>query len=190
MSYNNRVQFTRVRNVAIPRRANRHDAGTDFFVPFYDQQFLEDMIVKNANNKIFYKPIIGKDEAGKDVVTDMEFVIPAGEQIMIPSGIKVWILDKNTYLQATNKSGVASKFHLDVMANTIDADYQGEVHINLCNNGNTDITIKCGQKLVQFIHQIYLDTDWAEISTTEYNKIAPSDRGDGMAGSTGIFAKK
>ena len=43
------------------------------------------------------------------------------------------------------------------MANTIDADYQGEVHINLCNNGNTDITVQTGQKLVQFIHQIYLD---------------------------------
>jgi dUTPase len=50
---------------------------------------------------------------------------------MIPSGVKVWIMDKHTYLQATNKSGVASKFHLDVMANTIDADYQGEIHINL-----------------------------------------------------------
>jgi dUTPase len=42
---------------------------------------------------------------------------------MIPSGIKVWIHDKHTFLQATNKSGVASKLRLDVMANTVDADY-------------------------------------------------------------------
>jgi len=63
---------------------------------------------------------------------------------MIPSGVKVWIMDKHTYLQATNKSGVASKFHLDVMANTIDADYQGEIHINLQNNGNIPITIETG----------------------------------------------
>jgi dUTP pyrophosphatase len=105
---------------------------------------------------------------------------------MIPSGIKVWILDKRTYLQATNKSGVASKYHLDVMANTIDADYQGEVHINLCNNGNSDIIIFTGQKLVQFIHQYYIDTDWEFIQESEYNEIETSDRGDGMAGSTGI----
>lgn len=179
MNFNKKVQFTRVRNVKEPKRANMHDAGTDFFVPYYDQQFLEDLIIKNKGNKIFYT--VDTDN------NDLSITIPSGEQVMIPSGIKVWIQDKNTYLQATNKSGVASKYHLDVMANTIDADYQGEMHINLCNNGNTDITIKTGQKLVQFIHQIYLDTDWSEISNDEYNKIEPSDRGDGMAGSTGSF---
>lgn len=177
MSYNTTVQFTRVRNVKMPNRANSHDAGTDFFVPFYNQEFLVDLIKKNENNKIFYTI---KDD-------DLFITIPSGEQVMIPSGIKVWINDKRTYLQATNKSGVASKYHLDVMANTIDADYQGEVHINLCNNGNTDITVQTGQKLVQFIHQIYLDTDWQEMTEDEYNEIEPSDRADGMAGSTGTF---
>ena len=135
------------------------------------------MIKKNTGNKIFYK--IEND--------DLFITIPAGEQVMIPSGIKVWINDKRTYLQATNKSGVASMYHLDVMANTIDADYQGEVHINLCNNGNTAITVPTGQKLVQFIHQIYLDTDWVEMDEKEYDEIEASDRGDGMAGSTGTF---
>lgn len=57
------------------------------------------MIIKNTNNRIFYKPILKSDpNTGKDYVADMEFVIPAGEQIMIPSGIKVWINGKNTYL--------------------------------------------------------------------------------------------
>lgn len=57
------------------------------------------MIIKNTNNRIFYKPILKSDTyTGKDYVADMEFVIPAGEQIMIPSGIKVWINGKNTYL--------------------------------------------------------------------------------------------
>jgi dUTPase len=82
---------------------------------------------------------------------------------------------------------VASKFHLDVMANTIDADYQGEVHINLSNNGNTEITIKTGQKLVQFIHKEYIDTEWEEISTDDYAKIGVSDRGAGAFASTGSF---
>ena len=106
---------------------------------------------------------------------------------MIPSGIKVWIHDKNTYLQATNKSGVASKFHLDVMANTIDADYQGEVHINLCNNVNTTIMLKGGQKIVQFIHKQYINTQWAEITNDEYNAIGVTDRGEGGFNSTGSF---
>lgn len=191
--YNQRVQFTRVRNVEKPARANAHDAGVDFYCPYYDMAFMESILIKNAGNRIFYRPVMKQQlsETGKVVrewIEDMEFIIPAGEQIMIPSGIKVWIEDKRTYLQATNKSGVASKFHLDVMANTIDADYQGEVHINLCNNGNTDIVIKTGQKLVQFIHQIYIASDLVEISNDDYAKIKPSDRGTGMTGSTGIFA--
>ena len=180
---NKRVQFTKSRNVKTPVRANRHDAGTDFFVPFYDQQFIEDMLIKNKDNRIFFRPITDEN----NTVVDMEFVIPAGEQINIPSGIHVWILDKSTFLQATNKSGVASKFHLDVMANTVDADYQGEVHINLSNNGNTEITIKTGQKLVQFIHKEYIDTEWEEISTDDYAKIDESDRGAGAFASTGSF---
>ena len=176
---NKEVKFTRVRDVKLPNRANQHDAGTDFFVPNYNQQFLEDMIIKNRGNQLHYE--IGEN---KDSMT---ITIPPGEQVMIPSGVKVWIMDKHTYLQATNKSGVASKFHLDVMANTIDADYQGEIHINLQNNGNIPITIETGQKLVQFIHQIYIDTDWKELTPEQYNEIGVSDRGDGMAGSTGIF---
>ena len=176
---NKTVQFTKIRDVKTPNRANKHDAGTDFFVPNYTQQFLEDLIIKNNTNNLIYR-------LNKDTNT-LTVIIPPAEQIMIPSGIKVWILDKNTYLQATNKSGVASKYHLDVMANTIDADYQGEVHINLSNNGNTPISIESGQKLVQFIHQIYIGSEWEEIPTKEYDNIKESDRGDGMAGSTGTF---
>ena len=154
METNRKIQFTKIRDVKSPNRANLNDAGMDFYIPNYSEEFSNDLKAKNKANNLQY------------------------------------ILDKNTYLEANNKSGIASKYHLVVGASVVDADYQGEVHINLCNNGNTDITIKCGQKLVQFIHQIYLDTDWSEISTTEYNKIDPSDRGAGMAGSTGIFAKK
>ena len=179
---NNTVQFNLVRNVKAPRRANKHDAGTDFFVPEYSTEFLELLITKNNDNKLFYQ--IKKDNDGN---TQLYVTIPPAEQIMIPSGVRVWILNKNTFLQATNKSGVASKYHLDVMANTVDADYQGEMHINLCNNGNVPVTIQTGQKLVQFIHQYYIPTDWQEISTDEYNSIGVSDRGTGMAGSTGTF---
>lgn len=181
---NNRVLFTKIRDVKTPNRANKHDAGTDFFVPNYNTQFLEDLIKKNDGNKLIYKLTTEfKNNISNNI---LYIIIPPGEQIMIPSGIKVWIENKLTFLKATNKSGVASKYHLDVMANTIDADYQGEVHINLCNNGNTDVTIFTGEKLVQFIHQYYIDTDWNEITLDEYNNIEVSDRGDGMAGSTGI----
>lgn len=120
-------------------------------------------------------------------VTDLEIVIPGGEQVNIPSGVKVWIMDKMTYLQATNKSGIAANFHLDVMANVIDANYQGEIHLNVVNTGNTDVTIKTGQKLVQLIQKEYIQSEFQEISNDEYMKFGVSDRADGGFTSSGLY---
>lgn len=120
-------------------------------------------------------------------MTDLEIVIPGGEQVNIPSGVKVWIMDKMTYLQATNKSGIAANFHLDVMANVIDANYQGEIHLNVVNTGNTDVTIKTGQKLVQLIQKEYIQSEFQEISNDEYMKFGVSDRADGGFTSSGLY---
>ena len=181
METNTKIQFTKIRDVKSPARANSHDAGTDFFVPNYSQQFLEDLIIKNRNNKLGY--IIDKDDANNFV---LRIVIPSGEQVNIPSGIKVNIFDKGTYLEANNKSGIASKYHLVIGACVVDADYQGEVHLNMINTGNTDIEIVSGMKIVQFIHKYYIDTDWEEISIDEYNNLEVSDRGAGGFGSSGV----
>ena len=101
---NTKIQFTKVRDVKSPNRANKHDAGTDFFIPNYTPEFYKDVVEKNKNNRIEYQTIIGDD--GRQ---ELEFRIAPHAQINIPSGIKVNILDKNTYLDANNKSGVATK---------------------------------------------------------------------------------
>lgn len=171
----NRIQFIKVREVKSPTKAYGDAAGTDFYIPDCTEQFFNDLKEKNKNNCLSYLYTESK----------LEIVIPPGEQVNIPSGIKMNIINKNTYLQMTNKSGVASKKHLDVMANTIDADYLGEVHLNLCNNGNTDITIESGEKIVQGIHKEYIRTEWEEISLPEFN-LLNTERGEGGFGSSGI----
>ena len=181
METDRKIQFTKIRDVKSPARANSHDAGTDFFIPNYSQQFLEDLIIKNRNNKLGY--IIDKDDANNFV---LRIVIPAGEQVNIPSGIKVNIFDKGTYLEANNKSGIATKYHLVAGACVVDADYQGEVHLNMLNIGNADIEVVTGMKIVQFIHKYYIDTDWEEISTDNYNNLDKTSRGTGGFGSSGI----
>jgi dUTP pyrophosphatase len=183
METNRKIQFTKIRDVKTPSRANSHDAGTDFFIPEYSKEFLEDLKAKNKNNELGYI-LEGDDEENPNYT--LRIVIPAGEQINIPSGIKVNILDKNTYLEANNKSGIASRYHLVVGASVVDADYQGEVHLNLINTGNTDIEVFSGMKIVQFIHKYYIHTDLEEISVDEYNSLKVSDRGDGNFGHSGI----
>lgn len=183
METNKKIQFTKIRDVKTPNRANLNDAGMDFYIPNYSEEFLNDLKAKNTENKLQY--ILDGVDGEKSNYT-LRIIIPAGEQINIPSGIKVNILDKNTYLEANNKSGIASKYHLVVGASVVDADYQGEVHLNLINTGNTNIEIFSGMKIVQFIHKYYIHTDLEEISIDEYNSLNASDRGSGGFSSSGI----
>ena len=176
---NKGIQFTRIRDVKAPKRANKHDAGTDFFIPNYTKEFARVLLEKNKNARILYQMTVG------DGGEEMEIQIFPHEQINIPSGIKVNILDKNTYLEAENRSGVAAKYKLVTGAKVIDADYQGEIHLNLINTSNDIVKIRTGQKIVQFIHKEYIDTDWSEISNEEYDSIEVSDRGTGGFASTG-----
>lgn len=170
---NNKVRFTKIRDVKSPSR-NWGDAGSDFYVPEYSEEFVEDLISKNANNDIE----INKEEK--------LIIINPLSQILIPSGIKVDIIDKMTYLDFENKSGIATKKELLIGAQVIDAIYQGEVHINVHNVSNKPQRIEFGQKLAQAIHKEYRDTQWEEISNEEYDQIPESTRGAGGFGSTGV----
>lgn len=176
------IEFTLIRDVIAPKRANSHDAGTDFYIPNFSEKFLDDLIAKNEKNNFTYAIAKFPGSNGSKLM----ITVPAGEQINIPSGIKVDIKDKNTYLQANNKSGIATKYHLLVGATIVDADYQGEIHLNVTNVGNEPIVLESGMKIVQFIHQEYIDTDWKEISNEEYDNKEKTDRGAGGFGSTGL----
>ena len=170
---NNKIRFTKIRDVKSPSR-NYGDAGSDFYVPEYSEEFVKDLLEKNKNNNI---------EINKETKT---IIISAASQILIPSGIKVDIIDKTTYLDFENKSGIATKKELLIGAQVIDSIYQGEVHINVHNVSNKAQTIEFGQKLAQAIHKEYRDTQWEEISNDEYDQIPESTRGAGGFGSTGV----
>lgn len=174
---NKKIEFTKIYPVKSPQRAHSDDAGTDWFIPDATEEFFNDFVEKNKNNE----HSISKNEDGDYVIT-----IPAHSQVNIPSGIKVNILDKTTYLEAENKSGVATKYRLVVGAKVVDPGYRGVVHINLINTGNRPVELKTGQKVVQFIHRQFIDTEWSEVSNEAYNSLEQTERGEGGFGSTGI----
>ena len=79
-----------------------------------------------------------------------KIVMYPGSKILIPSGIHVK-LPANIFLNAENKSGIASKRGLIKLASLIDSDYQGEIHINLANITKENINISLGEKIIQFV---------------------------------------
>ena len=172
MNSTNKIRFTKIRNVKSPSR-NWGDAGSDFYVPEYSEEFIEVLKEKNQGNNIV-------------VLNENDIQIGPHSQILVPAGIKVDILDKYTYLDFENKSGVATKKELLIGAQVIDAIYQGEVHINVHNVSNKFQTIKFGEKLAQAVHKEYRNTEWVEISNEEYDQIPKSSRADGGFGSTGL----
>lgn len=175
---NPKIQFIKIRNVKSPNRANLNDAGTDFYMPYNSGTFIEDLRIKNEKNDLIY------NLKSREI---LEIGIKPHSQVLIPSGIKVNIIDKNTYLDAENKSGIATKSSLLVGAQVVDSDYTGEIHINLHNISNYIVYIESGQKLIQFIQKEYIHTKWEEISEEEYNNLTKnSDRGSGGFGSSGL----
>lgn len=125
--------------------------------------------------------------AGVDLFIPNDFIkttLLPQQRILIPSGIKV-DLPENTVLIVFNKSGVASKYGLDVLACCIDWDYQGIIHINVVNTGDDTVELLPGMKIVQVLHMPYYSGDPEEFIGDEasfYYK--ETERGTGGFGST------
>ena len=179
---NPKIDFTKTRNVKEPNKANLNDAGTDFYVPEYDAMFLQDLIIKNTGRNIRY--CLAKKENGE--ITDLSIILMPHERILIPSGIKVNIHNKWSYLKVDNKSGIANGKGLIFGSDIIDADYRGECHISVINTSDENQTIWTGMKLVQMIHSIKLPTEWYNITNDDFDNLYETDRMSGGFGSSGL----
>ena len=167
------IKFKKVRAVKTPNRAHVHDAGIDFFIPEYSKELAKSIVEFNEKN----------NGSATDIeCNENSLVIHPGGRVLVPSGIQVDIEDKQTYLKAENKSGISSRLGLVIGACVVDADYHGEIHINLINTSNKPVTLKYGQKVVQFIEQRYYSSVWTEVDHINTD----SDRSTNGFGSTGL----
>ena len=112
-------------------------------------------------------------------------VLEPSNSVLIPSGIKV-NLPKGYCLIAFNKSGIATKYNLQVGACVVDENYKGEIHLHLTNTGGDLVTLTPGQKVIQFvlIKQEYHKLQ--EVASHYPWEVKKNDeRGDKGFGSTG-----
>ena len=169
----------KTREVKTPTRANKHDAGIDFFLPTVNETLREDIIAKNREH-------LSTNDFLVMFATEGQLVVLPHTRVLIPSGIKVCILEKDTCLIAANKSGLASKHGIVFRAQVVDADYTGEVHISIENTGNTPVIFESGDKIQQFIHTPIILSVIKEIDSEDYKiYTSNSDRGEGGFGSSG-----
>jgi dUTPase len=160
------LSYSRVRKVKEPNRGTSRSAGIDMFVPEFDDAFKKALFSKNEklidDDEVKDERILNKAFGGRavyfDKIVDSEgnvvrepyILLRSNTSVNIPSGVH-YNLPANTALFVMNKSGVASKKELTKLAELVDEDYQGEVHINVSNVGNTEVMISPNEKLIQLV---------------------------------------
>ena len=151
------IRFLKTRDVPSPTRANKYDAGIDFYVPQQSKEFIDLLIEKN--------PQISPMD-----INTTGIILRAGQRVLIPSGIHCQMKSPDRALIAANKSGVASKLGLIFGAQVVDFEYQGEIHLNILNVSTQTRLITYGMKMLQFLETPIFTS---EVEITE--NIEPSE---------------
>jgi dUTP pyrophosphatase len=123
--------------------------------------------------------------AGMDLraALDAPLTLQPGETALVPSGLALHIGDPGWCALIVPRSGLGHKQGL-VMGNlvgVIDADYQGPLMISCWNRGQQPCTIGVGDRIAQL-----LLVPVAQARLRVVGEFAPSQRGEGGFGSTGI----
>ena len=85
-----------------------------------------------------------------------------------------------------NKSGIATKYQLQVGACVVDEDYQGEIHLHVINVGKEIVILEPGMKLIQRL-VVPIVYEGVEVLESEDELFPQStERGTGGFGSTGV----
>lgn len=101
-------------------------------------------------------------------------LIPTGLYIEMPEGYEA---------QVRPRSGLAIEHGITVINSpgTIDADYRGEICVELVNISNTPFTVEPGERIAQLVFAKYEKADFIEVE-----ELSKTERGTGGIGHTGL----
>ncbi|MBR9825054.1 MAG: dUTP diphosphatase [Alphaproteobacteria bacterium] len=116
------------------------------------------------------------------VPEDQPVTIPPGEWRLIPVGIAI-ALPAGYEAQVRPRSGLAARHGISCVntPGTVDADYRGEIKVNLINHGQADFNVKRGDRIAQMIIAPVTQGLW-EVA----DELDETERGAGGFGSTGV----
>lgn len=121
-------------------------------------------------------------DAGMDVRSVEDLMIAPGKRALVPTGL-VMLLPPGYEAQVRPRSGLALKSGVTVLntPGTIDSGYRGEVGVILANFGETDFSVKKGDKIAQIVI-----APVTQPTIEETDVVDETDRGAGGFGSTGV----
>jgi dUTP pyrophosphatase len=116
------------------------------------------------------------------VPADAPVVIEPGEWKLIPTGICI-ALPEGYEAQIRPRSGLAAKKGISCVntPGTVDADYRGELHVNLINHGKEPFIVQRGERIAQMVIGQFTQIRWNPVDALD-----ETARGAGGFGSTGV----
>ena len=106
-----------------------------------------------------------------------------GASVLIPTGLAIHVNDPAWCALILPRSGLGHKHGLVLgnLTGLIDADYQGPLMISCWNRGDAAFTINPGDRIAQLMFVPVARARFRQVS-----EFAPSERGSGGFGSTGV----
>lgn len=122
--------------------------------------------------------------AGMDLraALDETTEIKPGETLLIPTGLAIYVEDKNMAAVVLPRSGLGHK-HGIVLGNLvglIDSDYQGQLFVSCWNRGNDNFSINVGDRIAQLVIVPVIQAEFDIV-----DDFANTDRGAGGFGHSG-----
>ena len=124
-------------------------------------------------------------DAGADLVTRIDVVIPAQGRVTVPTGVAIALPDGYAAF-VHPRSGLARKHGLTIVnaPGTVDAGYRGEIQITLLNTDPVEaLELHRGDRIAQLVVQ---KVERARFVQAE--RLPGSQRGEGGFGSSGGWA--
>tara|TARA_Y100001963_G_scaffold129009_1_gene183853 strand:- start:475 stop:957 length:483 start_codon:yes stop_codon:yes gene_type:complete len=158
-----------------------------------------DIKIKRLNALSVLPTRANESDAGYDLYSCKDMVIPPMERAIVKTGIAIEI-PEGFYGRIAPRSGLAVKKGIDVMAGVIDSGYRDEIGVVLVNlnlpevlfNQNNQVSayesafgsmqkfsISAGDRIAQLIIEKCHNINWVE------EKLSESERGTGGFGSSG-----
>jgi len=120
-------------------------------------------------------------DAGADLRSRVEAVVPAGQRATLATGVSLALPDGYVGL-VHPRSGLAAKNGITVLnaPGTVDAGYRGEIAVTLLNTSDQDFKVNVGDRIAQLVIQ---QVERAHFVVVE--SLPGTHRGEAGFGSTG-----
>ncbi|MEG9489033.1 dUTP diphosphatase [Mannheimia indoligenes] len=122
--------------------------------------------------------------AGLDLraLVNEPLTVKAGETVLIPTGISIYIADPNLAAVILPRSGLGHKngIVLGNLVGLIDSDYQGPLMVSLWNRSQDDFTVNIGDRIAQLVFVPVVQANFNIVQDFEQ-----TERGEGGFGHSG-----